>query len=192
MFRFIPAVMRTLRCPAFLLLSLTVLQAHSNQVTVMYERLQQLSGIEVVDAANLRIRKYNRTVTVLDGTFDLFRDLDDRFIFTFELAYSTLGNNQFIQSPFRLPLQKMCIFLNTTYRDYREFYRSMTNFPDVGTCPFPAQQYYIKNKVLSAKIFNDYFQSGLWRITMLGYDYSVDNLIVSGELLFRVSREGLF
>uniref|UniRef100_A0A182SLE4 Uncharacterized protein n=1 Tax=Anopheles maculatus TaxID=74869 RepID=A0A182SLE4_9DIPT len=113
--------------------------------------------------------------------------------FTVELSYSTLGNNQFIRSPFRLPLQKLCTFLNTTYRDYRHFYQNMTNFPDAGVCPAEAIQYYIKNKVLDAKIFNDYFQAGLWKVTLLLYENSnIELAIVVVELLFKVSREGMF
>uniref|UniRef100_A0A182XHK2 Uncharacterized protein n=1 Tax=Anopheles quadriannulatus TaxID=34691 RepID=A0A182XHK2_ANOQN len=187
-------IIRTLRWSILLFLPMVLVHLSTGgPVSVMYERVEQLEGFKFMDSRKMLIRKYNRTVTILNGTLDLYHDIDDDYSFTVELAYSTLGNNQFIRSPFRIPLQKMCQFLNTTYRDYREFYRNMTNFPDAGTCPAEKKQYYIKNKVLDAKIFNDYFQAGLWKLTILLYEKgNLQVSVVAVEMLFRVSREGLF
>uniref|UniRef100_A0A182KBI8 MD-2-related lipid-recognition domain-containing protein n=1 Tax=Anopheles christyi TaxID=43041 RepID=A0A182KBI8_9DIPT len=143
----------------------------------------QNNGTDLIDASNLRIRKFNRTLTVFDGTFELYHDMDDDYAFSISLSYSTLGNNQFILSPFRIPQQHMCTFLKTTYRDYREFYRNSTNLPDVGTCPLVAQQYYVKNKVLDSKLINNYFQPGLWRVDIIILKKDVEYPLLSMEVL---------
>ncbi|XP_052863625.1 uncharacterized protein LOC128270264 [Anopheles cruzii] len=153
---------------------------------VMYERLEQFNGSEYLDASKMRIRKFNRTLSVLDGEFELFHDLDDNFSFTLVLSYSVLGNNQFIRSPFRIPMQTFWQFLNTTYRDYREFYRDTTNFPDAGTCPWPAQMYYIKNKVMDANLINKYFRPGLWKLDILFYKAKENLAILAAELFFKI------
>ncbi|XP_053659387.1 uncharacterized protein LOC128708434 [Anopheles marshallii] len=193
MYGSVETTIRTIRSSILLMLTMLVVELCTGPVTVMYERIEQFKGYELVDFKNIRIRKYNRTVAVLNGTFDLFQALDDDYSYTVRLAYSKLGNNQFINSPIRLPLQKMCQFLNTTYRGYREFYRNISNFPDVGDCPAEAKQYYIKNQVLDADTFNAYFRSGLWKLTIHLYEsINLDIPVATAELLFKVSREGMF
>ncbi|XP_052890240.1 uncharacterized protein LOC128298526 [Anopheles moucheti] len=193
MYDLVEPTTRTIRSSILLVLTLLVVELYTGPVTVMYERVEQLKGYDIVDFRNIRTRKYNRTVAVLNGTFDSFKELGDDYSFKVQMAYSRLGNNQFINSPVRLPLQKMCKFLNTTYRDYREYYRYTTNFPDVGACPVEAKQYYIKDQVLDADIFDDFLKSGLWKLSLHLYE-SIDLKIpvTTVDLLFQVSREGLF
>ncbi|XP_053671500.1 uncharacterized protein LOC128721744 [Anopheles nili] len=169
------------------------LYSNENLVEIKYERVQQNSGYDMTSFKNLRIRKFNRTISVLNGSIDLFHNLNDSFYASITLSYSTLGNNQFNRSPFKVPLQRMCQFLNTTYRDYRELYRNVTNFPEPGVCPLPAQRYYIKNKVLDSKLINNYFPSGLWRGDFELHDVNTNQRLVNVQLFFRVSRqESLF
>ncbi|XP_049535837.1 uncharacterized protein LOC125951213 [Anopheles darlingi] len=164
----------------------------ASSVQVMYERVDQYNGSDYLVFKNLRIRKFNRTISVLDGEFELFHDLNDSYALSLVLSYSTLGNNQFIRSPFRIPQQKFCQFLNTTYRDYREFYRNTTNFPDVGTCPMPGQLYYIRNKVLDVNLINPAFPKGLWRVDILIFHDGEDYPIVTVEMYIKVTHEDAF
>uniref|UniRef100_A0A182QAJ2 Uncharacterized protein n=1 Tax=Anopheles farauti TaxID=69004 RepID=A0A182QAJ2_9DIPT len=103
--------------------------------------------------------------------------------FGLQLSYSTLGNNQFIQSPFRLATQQVCQFLNTTYREHRHHYRTVSNFPEAGDCPMVAKQYYLKDKVLRSSYINDYFQAGLWRMDLL--INKANEIVLSVSVYFR-------
>ncbi|XP_035776786.1 uncharacterized protein LOC118458435 [Anopheles albimanus] len=182
------------QCTLLVLLLLVVWSIFclATPVQVMYERVDQYNGSDYIEFKNLRIRKFNRTISVLDGEFELFHDLNDSYALSFVLSYSTLGNNQFIRSPFRVPQQRFCQFLNTTYRDYREFYRNTTNFPDVGTCPMTAQLYYIRNKVLDVNLINPAFPKGLWRVDILFFHDGEDFPIVTIEMYIKVTHEDIF
>ncbi|XP_052890322.1 uncharacterized protein LOC128298593 [Anopheles moucheti] len=193
MYGIVGSTIRTIRSSILLMLAMLVVELYTGRVTVMYERIEQHKGFDLVDSRNIRIRKFNRTLSVLDGTFESFKDLDDDYYFMIQLSYSTLGNNQFIDSPFKLPSQKLCEFTNTTYREYREFYRNTTNFPDAGVCPIEAKLYYVRNQKLNANLFNDYFRAGLWRISGGLYEKSNPKVSVfEGAMYFRVSRDGHF
>ncbi|XP_053671554.1 uncharacterized protein LOC128721786 [Anopheles nili] len=172
------------------LLALFIVQVCSERLSVQFERFEQLMGFDTANANNLRIKKYNRTVTVLNGTVDVYQDMGDDFSITIDLAYSPLGNNQFINSPFHVPQQYGCEFLNTTYRMYHENVRNLTNFPDPGVCPLPAKQYYVNNMELTTELVNDYAQAGLWKITVKVYEKNT-SLVIECELFCKISRDML-
>lgn len=48
-------------------------------IDVMHERIEQINGTNFVDFQNLRVRKFNRTLAVLDGTLEIIRPLDDSY-----------------------------------------------------------------------------------------------------------------
>lgn len=50
-----------------------------SQIDVMYERVEQINGTSLVDTQGLRVRKFNRTIAVLNGTLDVLRQLDDKY-----------------------------------------------------------------------------------------------------------------
>ncbi|XP_055542437.1 uncharacterized protein LOC129728052 [Wyeomyia smithii] len=131
---------------------------------VMYDRIEQISGQDYADYSHLRVRKFNRTVAVLDGSFDVHQPLDNNFKVSLTTAYSSLGNNQFIQYPMRLASQRMCDFLNTTWTDYHAFYQNNTDFPQPGECPIAPKQYLIENHIMDSRMFSPYMPRGFWKL----------------------------
>lgn len=88
--------------------------------------------------------------------------------------------------------QKVCHFLNTTWRDYYRFYEQTTNFPEVGACPVTPKVFYFKNHVLDASMLPPYIPRGLWRI---GHDFRYAGsgaVAVYIDVYFRVEDEGFF
>ena len=51
----------------------------AEEVKLQLERFEQIGGEDIADASKLRVRKYNRTVFVLDGTLIMHKDLDSSY-----------------------------------------------------------------------------------------------------------------
>lgn len=67
--------------PQFVLLALvTLLPSVFSKIDLDLQRFEQTYGMDLIDASNVRVRKYNRTTAVLDGTFTLTRDLDNLYM----------------------------------------------------------------------------------------------------------------
>lgn len=45
----------------------------------MFERFEQHNGTNILDFSKIRVRKFNRTVSILDGSLELLSDMDDKF-----------------------------------------------------------------------------------------------------------------
>ncbi|XP_055525389.1 uncharacterized protein LOC129718542 [Wyeomyia smithii] len=159
---------------------------------VKFEKIEQINGTEYMDFRRIRVRKFNRTVSVLDGTFDLLMDADDRFLVAVKLAYSSRGNNQFNQYPMKIAPQKICEFFNTTWRDYHQYFKDDTNFPEIGECPITAKELYVKNHVLDSKMFTKYLPHGLWRMSLLMQTTDTGAVLLVVEVLFKVADRGIF
>lgn len=87
-------IMCTLRWSTLLLLPMMLVHLSTGgPVSVMYERVEQLEGFNFMDSRKMLIRKYNRTVTILNGTLDLYHDIDDDYSVSMEVccAYSVAG-----------------------------------------------------------------------------------------------------
>lgn len=81
--------------------SLPTESSSEQEMNLQLERFEQIDGADIIDSSKLRVRKYNRTTFVLDGSIELFTDLDNAYEVTVKVAYSTLGNNQFAEALLR-------------------------------------------------------------------------------------------
>ncbi|XP_041779715.1 uncharacterized protein LOC121597748 isoform X2 [Anopheles merus] len=76
-------------------------------IKVTYESFEQTNG-EHIMLCNLRVRKFNRTATVLNGTIHLFREARNDVQYKVDMFYSRLGNQQYNHLPMKLPSSGEC------------------------------------------------------------------------------------
>ncbi|EDS36652.1 conserved hypothetical protein [Culex quinquefasciatus] len=156
------------------------------------ERLEQIGGSHLLDASGTRVRKYNRTVSVLDGTFSILKDLDDSLEFTVTAARSALGNNQFNEYPMKVPRKKGCQIFQQEYAEYQHVWANYTSLPKVvkgeqAFCPLPKGDYWVKNFAPDASWVPPVVPEGYWRMTLEIYGSSGE---LEGQVrgFFRVKK----
>ncbi|XP_055589290.1 uncharacterized protein LOC129741578 [Uranotaenia lowii] len=137
--------------------------------TTQLQRIEFSSEGEKFFETDIRVKKFNRTVAVLDGTLNLTKDIDNSYKGMLKFSYSVLGNNQFNDYPLKWPQAPVCDFLKNSYRDYQWMVKNCSNFPEVPQdgelCPFPKGDYWIKNfHRVDMEMWN-FIPDGLWRIT---------------------------
>ncbi|XP_001662213.2 uncharacterized protein LOC5575791 [Aedes aegypti] len=158
---------------------------------VMYEKFEQFNGSEVCSLKSMRVRKFNRTTSVLDGVMDLKQEADNNYEISVKAAYSPKGNNQFNQYPMKIKPTKLCDFVNGDWRDYYPYFESSSNFPKVGECPIEPKEYRITNMVLDSNMFPPYLPNGLWRLSIIVSRPGGDPLLYV-ESYFKVADAGVF
>ncbi|XP_040167610.1 uncharacterized protein LOC120902702 [Anopheles arabiensis] len=127
-----------------------------------FERLEQLAGFDIYNSS-LRVRKYNRTAVVINGTIELMVPLNESVMVTSDLFHSSRGNQQFNHYPVKFPTQNVCEFLENFYTDYSEYVDDLDNLPAKGECPIKPCKIDILNKPFPAKAVPPFFPSGLWK-----------------------------
>ncbi|XP_062698501.1 uncharacterized protein LOC134284153 [Aedes albopictus] len=179
--------------PLSVLISLLLLTASAIALSVHihFDRFVQSTGFDVVNATGVRVRKYNRTTTVLDGEGELFRNLDDDYRFTLTVAYSRMGNNQFDEYPLKIAKATICSIMNGPYKDYQYLFKDYSNMPQVGDerfCPFPPGRYWVKNWAIDGSFVPPVVPSGYWRFTSNILD-SKDKVVVQYLAYFHISKD---
>ncbi|XP_058445051.1 uncharacterized protein LOC131426358 [Malaya genurostris] len=154
------------------------------------DRFEQISGFNLIDFSKMRVRKFNRTTYVLDGEFELFEDLNDKYQGAVTCAYSALGNNQWNEYPFKISKDKLCNVFNGAYKEYQEYFVESTNLPRVGDdwlCPFPKGKYWVRNLAPKADWVPKVVPAGYWRLTMWLYD-TKDEVVFKAHFFMKLTK----
>ncbi|XP_041775524.1 uncharacterized protein LOC121595545 [Anopheles merus] len=103
---------------------------------VEVSRFEMLTGFDVY-GSTLRVRKYNRTTIVLNGTFTSKIVLDNKYVVSTQLFHSPLGNQQFNHYPMKLPTHQLCDFVDMLHDEYGEYLVNVYNMPERGSVIIP-------------------------------------------------------
>uniref|UniRef100_A0A182KFK5 Uncharacterized protein n=1 Tax=Anopheles christyi TaxID=43041 RepID=A0A182KFK5_9DIPT len=137
-------------------------------INVSFESFEQTYGEDVM-LYELRVRKFNRTATVLNGTIHLFREAHNDVQYRVDMFYSRLGNQQYNHLPMKLPSSGVCDFINNLYNIYPELTTVVTNFPAKDECPISVRDMHILDKEFPSKIWPPAMhRQGLWRLDVSG------------------------
>ncbi|XP_065088911.1 uncharacterized protein LOC135710319 [Ochlerotatus camptorhynchus] len=170
---------RSFECALVFIVLCELRPAWFTGMELQLQGVEQISGTELIDADGLRIMKFNRTLAVMNGTIHITRDIGDLFEFRISVAYSRIGNNQFVEYPMKIAKENVCKVLNGPYREYQYLWANTTNFPQVAPeerlCPLPKGWYWIKNYAPDAAWVPSVVPEGLWRMTL-------DILDVGGDI----------
>ncbi|KXJ84437.1 hypothetical protein RP20_CCG008956 [Aedes albopictus] len=160
-------------------------------IHVHLDRFEQLKGFDMANTTGFRVRKYNRTTSVLSGTVDIFYDLGDEYMFTLTMAYSRLGNNQFNQYPLKISQAKVCGVINGPYKDYQYLIKDNTNFLQIGNervCPYPRGRYWVKDWTPDSSFVPPVVPAGYWRFSFDVLDLQ-DNVVIRNALYAHIIKE---
>jgi len=128
----------------------------------------------VFKADNLKVKRFNRTTFVIDGSVELNLDsgIDDWD--TQCLVYRKMGN-EYKLLPYKLGPTNVCNLLKDEKMFYPEVLAHGENFPPLGTCDFKTGTIIIKDYLPDLSKVPPVFESG---------DYQLEcNVIRGGEII---------
>uniref|UniRef100_A0A182TQK2 Uncharacterized protein n=1 Tax=Anopheles melas TaxID=34690 RepID=A0A182TQK2_9DIPT len=99
-------------------------------VSLSIDSFEQTLGQDIMEM-DLRVRKFNRTSTVINGTIHLRQEATNTLQFNLDIFYSRLGNQQFNHMPLKLPTAGACDFVDNLKRNYPEHIRNVFNLPEI-------------------------------------------------------------
>nr|XP_029733735.1 uncharacterized protein LOC109623195 [Aedes albopictus] len=174
-----------------LLLAVSIGSIWAASFDVMFEKFEQHNGTEMSNI-KLRVRKYNRTISVLAGNVDLKVVADNTLEVGIRCAYSSKGNSQFNEYPMKIARTKICDFVNNDWRDYYPYFENSSNLPKVGECPVEPKEFYFNDMVLDANMFPPYLPHGLWRLSISITSPGDDIPMMFYQVYFKVAAVGIF
>ncbi|XP_050094153.1 uncharacterized protein LOC126576889 [Anopheles aquasalis] len=131
-------------------------------IQVIFESIEHDEGFDLFKT-ELRVRKYNRTMTVANGTFAWNAPVDDSEVVSMELFHSPLGNQQFNYYPMKIPTSGVCQFMKTIHDEYSEYLNNIANMPPLDECPILPGKVTFQDKVFPSKAVPQMLPTGLWK-----------------------------
>uniref|UniRef100_A0A182UPR8 Uncharacterized protein n=1 Tax=Anopheles merus TaxID=30066 RepID=A0A182UPR8_ANOME len=157
------------------LYTLCILSA-TESLKVVFENFKQLTGHDIVEC-DIRVRKFNRTMTVLNGSFVVQTWLNDSIELSVDLFHSRLGNQQFNHYPMKLPSCGCCSFFDNLQTNYGKQTKSITNLPAIGECPISPRTVDMIDFAFPQEVVSQVMPRGLWKALVtarLNGKYKVD------------------
>ena len=152
------------------------------------QRYEPINGSDFVDIM-LRVKKINRTTSVLSGNMNLLTDMDSTWFVCAYILYNILefsdfiycqmsvtfwnspkGNNQFNLYPMKLSNQTVCEFVSSDYYiKIKKKQDNNKNLPEVGVCPIKKGNYIIENLIFgaNAELVPPVVPDGLWKMVII-------------------------
>ncbi|XP_050072350.1 uncharacterized protein LOC126560433 [Anopheles maculipalpis] len=168
------------------LFTLTLIVISLQGMQIDFERFELLSGFDYYNST-VRVRKYNRTVVMLNGTLDVLATLNKSLIISTDLFHSSLGNQQFNHYPVKLPTTDVCEFMINLHADYQEYLQDIINIPKAGECPILPRTVYIKNMVFPTKAVPPFFPPGLWKVFIISSLNDVE--VIRFEMIIKAKND---
>ncbi|XP_040168271.1 uncharacterized protein LOC120903112 [Anopheles arabiensis] len=143
------------------LYTLCILSA-TESLKVVFENFKQLTGHDIVEC-DIRVRKFNRTMTVLNGSFILQTWINDSIELSVDLFHSRLGNQQFNHYPMKLPSCGCCSFFDNLQTTYGKQTKTISNLPAIGECPISPRTVDLIDFAFPQEVVSQVMPRGLWK-----------------------------
>ncbi|XP_052892725.1 uncharacterized protein LOC128300638 [Anopheles moucheti] len=172
-----------------LILCLMALGRTTTCLEILFEQFDQFSGFDIVDM-KLRVRKFNRTMTTLNGTIFIQQPIANDLVFHTDMFHSRLGNQQFNHYPFKMPTCGFCDFFDNLHNMYEEHIHDIVNVPQLNECPVRVRQAHILDKVFPSSVLPPFCPTGLWKIVISGWLQEEEKL--SYQMVVKVYENDFF
>ncbi|XP_049284877.1 uncharacterized protein LOC125764558 [Anopheles funestus] len=148
-------------------------------IEVIFERIEQLSGFDMFHHT-LRVRKYNATTSVLNGSLASCISLNNSYQISTIFFHSSLGNQQFNYYPIKYPPGPLCVSRDLLYNEFRKSFTNVYNLPEKGVCPIEPREIYFLDKIFPTEVVPTFVSVGLWKVFII---VTLDNVEVSRFVL---------
>uniref|UniRef100_A0A4Y0BQL7 MD-2-related lipid-recognition domain-containing protein n=1 Tax=Anopheles funestus TaxID=62324 RepID=A0A4Y0BQL7_ANOFN len=137
-------------------------------IKINFESIEQTFGEDFM-VCDVRVRKFNRTSSVLNGTFYVLHDTTNDVKYQVDMYYSRLGNQQYNYMPMKLPSAGICAFVNNLHSSFPEIAAIFVNFPGVNECPITAREIHVLDQEFPSTMWPVVMQkTGLWKLDIIG------------------------